>query len=231
MPKRWEARAGVGAALLVVVVPVATLTIGALGFRVARGALWGLFGSEMLLGAFALLLILLPRRAWNFGRRTSDVLHGLTSPEVTVLMNTKDASTGIICAFQLTVMNHANVPIRVYVQELEVTIREGNLRPVSPMPRISFLVPASRGTYLLRSSTVVVPRDSLLLNAEVDLNVLYGPASGRFEVQWRHLQLISFVPDPSLGSSGVTASDREPDIHTLIRPVDLATLVATTPLT
>jgi hypothetical protein len=214
MPKRWETRAALGASLLLVLLPLLTLTGTNLGVQLPKWVLQGALGLEVVGLVFAALLIVLPHRAWQLGRRQSDVRHGLASGHTNVQINPKTD----IYAFELDINNQTDQALNCRFEEFKVVIRESGLTTSSPP--FTVLVPKS-GTKL-RSPTVNLPKSDQISNAEITWTAVFGPANGKMEVRWKRSQVVSFVQDASKGQAGVIVSVPQPDSYELIKPFRLA---------
>ena len=218
MPKQWENRAALGAALMVVLLPVLTLTGDSLGVRLPTVILQAALAIEIVGVLFALALIVLPHRIWRFGHRESDAIHAISMPSVQMVISKPPELTTSLAAVNLVIQNHTDRPIRCRILNCTWTILELDLMPTVPQSGpIDFVIPA-RGNSPIRSAAIEnLPRDKPRFDALLEWSAAYGPVYGKYEVRWVRQLRVSF----GLGATDMPlTADQVPETHAAIKPTN-----------
>ena len=224
MPKDWETRALIGAALLTVIIPMGVTALVAEKVVFPQWAVIALAGIWCLAFAGALSLFL-PYRVLRLGKRYSDVRHALWL-ELLAEVFSDDGKVGDVQPVAKIHNTNPKRAIRYAVHHMVVTIGDSPSQSnkgtgekfMPPGGSTNFVGPRMKGLDLTKEVRAVVTFDSV-----------YGPAEGKFEVEWaQDMDLsVSQRSSPSLGvavSPGQVMSDiasghRSPPIYRLIKPL------------
>jgi hypothetical protein len=226
MPRQWERRAAIGATLLAAMVPVLLLTLASLGVQAPKSVLQGALALEAVIVVFAVLLIVLPSRAWRFGRPYSEALFALHMPSVTVRPLTLHERGPDIDALrvEIGIKNSSEAVVMYHVESVELEI-QGQSAPNEFQTR-GGRIARGTDTYFYCPLIVGVDPAAMFLTGNFRWTALYGIAGEAFDVRWVRTVTIN-VSKFAGGAWRTDMFDKTPETHEVIKPIRPRTLIAT----
>jgi hypothetical protein len=218
VPNKWEIRAAIGAALLVVAVPLFLSTATDYGLTAPRSLLLASLIAEGVLTAFSIALIALPSRVWRLGKLHSDVQYGLSLTGLTGMHGIDPAQPNeAFVTFVFTVRNGGGSAIKYHIESVDTQI-EGQSELLAFPLQDGVVVPGNSFSITCTDTGLNAALDHL--TGTLTWAAIYGPASGKYEVRWTRAMTVRFDRGGAGGTMSSHFANIAPDEYALIKPTN-----------
>lgn len=218
MPNKWEVRAAIGAALLVVAVPLFLSTATDYGLTAPRSLLLASLIAEGVLTVFSIALIALPSRVWKLGRLHSDVQYGLSLTGLTGTHGVDPPQPNeAFVRFVFTVHNGSRSAIKYHIESVDTQI-DGRSELLAFPLQDGVAVPGN--TFSITCTETGLNASTDHLTGTLTWAAVYGPASGKYEVRWTRAMTVRFDRGGAGGTMISRFANIAPDQYALIKPTN-----------